>query len=125
MFVNRVISNDGLSLTPSGIQIDIRVPWYRSLPLSVVGITDVTIDSKRMDLSSVKFEVNGKSFHLNELGRHHEEWWYVLDSAFLHVPGVQFEPSSDHDVSVIVSIRPPYIPGFYRLTECTKRLRTN
>lgn len=125
MFVNRVISNDGLRLTEAGLQIDIRVPWYRSLPLSVVGVTEVRIDGKTIDLSSAKLEVNDKTFSLSELGGHPEEWWYVLDSAFLHLPGVQLEPGSEHDVRVTVSIRPPYIPGFYRLTECAKRLRVN
>lgn len=125
MFVNRVISNNGLAVTDKGVDIDIRLPWYRTLPLSVVGVTDVQIDGKKIDLTLLTFEVNGKTFHLNELAGQYTEWWYVLDSAFLHVPGVQILRGTEHQVRVTVSIRPPYIPGFYRLTECTKRMRAN
>jgi hypothetical protein len=125
MFVNRVISDNGLVVTESGIDIDIRLPWYRALPLSVVGVTEVEIDGKNVDLTSLTFEVNGKSYKLNELPAHYTEWWYVLDSAFLHVPGVTLQRGTEHQVKVTVSIRPPYIPGFYRLTECKKRLRAN
>ena len=125
MFVNRVISDNGLSVTDTGVDIDIRVPWYRALPVSVVGVTDVEIDGKRIDLTSLTFEVNGKTFRLDELSKQYSEWWYVLDSAFLHVPGISVEPGTEHQVKVTVSIRPPYIPGFYRLTECTKRLRAH
>ena len=125
MFVNRVISDNGLAVTATGVDIDIRLPWYRTLPLSVVGVTDVQIDGKPIDLASLTFAVNGKTFRLSELAAQYKEWWYVLDSAFLHIPDVQLERGSEHQVRVTVSIRPPYIPGFYRLTECTKRLRAN
>ena len=125
MFTNRVISDNGLTVTDSGVDIDIRIPWYRSLPLSVVGVTDVQIDGEPVDLTSVTLEVNGKTSRLNELASQSLEWWYVLDSAFLHVSGVQLQAGTEHEVRVTVSIRPPYIPGFYRLTECTKRLHAN
>ena len=125
MFVNRVISDNGLNVTETGVDIDIRVPWYRSLPLSTIGVTDVEIDGKKIDLTSLSFEVNGKAYKLHELPQQDSEWWYVLDSAFLHIPGLTLVRGSEHQVRVTVSIRPPYIPGFYRLTECTKRLRAS
>lgn len=125
MMVNRVISDDGLVVTDAGVDIDIRVPWYRALPLSVIGVTEVEIDGKKVDLTSVSFEVNGKNFQLADLANQYQEWWYVLDSAYLHVPTVTFPKGSEHQVKVTVSIRPPYIPGFYRLTECTKKLRAH
>jgi hypothetical protein len=125
MFVNRVISENGLSVTETGVDIDIRIPWYRSLPLSVIGVPDVEIDGKKIDLTSLTFEVNGKEFKLSDLPKQYGEWWYVLDSAFLHIPGLGLQRGSEHQVKVTVSIRPPYIPGFYRLTECVKRLRAN
>ena len=123
MFVNRVISDDGLTATESGIDIDIRIPWYRSLPLSVVGITDVEIDGRHIPIQDATLEVNGKTFRLGELKDHCNEWWFVLDSGFLHIPGLLLQHDTEHQVRVTISIRPPYIPGFYRLTECTKRMR--
>jgi Domain of unknown function (DUF6379) len=125
MMVNRVISDNGLVVTDTGVDIDIRVPWYRALPLSTVGVTEVAVDGKEVDLTSLTFEVNGKTYKLKELSKQFTEWWYVLDSAYLHVPGLTIERGSTHQVKVTVSIRPPYIPGFYRLTECTKKLRAH
>jgi len=125
MFVTRVISDNGLAVTDNGVDIDIRLPWYRALPLSTIGVTQVKIDGKEIDLFSVTFEVNGKTYRLDDLAKHYTQWWYILDSAYLHLPGLSLVPGSEHQVTVTVAIRPPYIPGFYRLTECTKRLRAN
>ena len=125
MFVKRVISDNGLAVTAKGVDIDIRLPWYRTLPLSVVEVTDVQIDGKPVDLTSLMFEVNTKTFRLSELAAQYTEWWYVLDSAILHVPSLRLDCGSEHQVRVTVSIRPPYIPGFYRITECTKYMRAN
>jgi sorbitol/mannitol transport system permease protein len=36
MMKNRVVSDNGLRSTESGFSIDVRLPWYRSLPLSTV-----------------------------------------------------------------------------------------
>jgi len=122
MFVTRVITDGGLKGTDSGFSVDIRVPWYRSLPLSTVSVPALAIDGERMSQSAISFQVNGMTYALEEISQHPEQWWFVLDSAFLIVKGKALEAGSKHVVSVTVGIKPPYIPGFYRLTECTKQL---
>jgi hypothetical protein len=122
MFVTRVISDNGLTRTGSGFDLDIRLPWYRSLPLSTVSIAELKIDGQSIAPDAIQFEVNGKIFALDELSQHPEEWWFVLDSAYLHVSGTTLQPGTQHKVTATVGIKPPYIPGFYRLTECTKQL---
>lgn len=122
MFVTRIISDGGLTATETGFCVDIRVPWYRSLPLSTVSVPHLSVDGEPIPPAAIRFQVNGKSYPLNELTQHSNEWWFVLDSAFLEVSGKKLTPGSSHTVSVTVGIKPPYIPGFYRLTECTKQL---
>lgn len=123
MFVTRVITDGGLKGTRAGFSLDIRVPWYRSLPVSTVSIAELKVDGQAIPADDIRFEVNGKTWGLEELRSHPEEWWFVLDSAFLHVGGKKLEPGSEHKVSVTVGIKPPYIPGFFRMTECTKQLK--
>ena len=42
----RVISDNGLRATPTGYRIDVRLPWYRSLPVSTVEVGEVSIDGR-------------------------------------------------------------------------------
>jgi hypothetical protein len=125
MMEHRVISDDGLSVTPNGCAIDIRLPWYRSLPLSVVEVGDVEIDGALIDRERIQFELNGESLRLNELRPRTQEWWYVLDSAILKIDGFPMARNKSHVVSVTVSIRPPYIHGFNRITKTTKTILVN
>jgi hypothetical protein len=125
MWVTRVISDGGLKISANGFTVDIRIPWYRSLPLSTVSIGELKVDGELISAERIRFELNGKTFAIDELRDHPEEWWFVLDSALLNVAGIELSNGSSHSVSVAVGVRPPYIPGFFRLTECTKQLTVN
>jgi hypothetical protein len=122
MMEHRVVSDGGLQVTPNGCAIDIRLPWYRSLPLSVVEVGDVEIDGTLIDRSRIRFELNGESLRLDELLPRTDDWWYVLDSAMLRIDGYAVARNEPHVVSVTVSIRPPYIHGWTRITKTTKTI---
>ena len=111
MMVTRVISDNGLKATNGGFDIDIRLPWYRSLPLSTVDVVDVGIDGQKIDPKNVRFELEGAQFRLDEMRRLTTKWWYVLDSALLHVKGVPIQRGKDYSVEVTVAVSPPYIPA--------------
>ena len=51
----RVISDNGLRATPTGYRIDVRLPWYRSLPVSTVEVGEVSIDGRVIEPSKVTF----------------------------------------------------------------------
>lgn len=123
MFASRVISDGGLKAGDSGVAIEIRLPWYRSLPLSTVEIGEVLLDGKPVDRNSMTFELNGKTLRLDQLPELYDEWWYVLDSGFIHIANRKVERGSQHEIQVSVGLRPPYIPGFYHVYGCTKQLR--
>ena len=121
MFATRVLSDTALRQTSAGYLIDIRLPWYRALPLSTVDVAALSVDGEPVDLSTIKFQLQDLSLKLDQLADQFSQWWYVLDSAYLLVPG-KLTVGKPHQVAVTIGIRPPYIPGFHRLTECQKTL---
>ena len=113
----------GLRATPRGTEIDVRLPWYRSLPISVVEVGGLRVDDQDVPPGDIRFEINGKSFDLHELPRHADEFWFVLDSAVLRLPGTKLVPGSDHEVELQLNLYPPYVPHLKWVTKVKKTLR--
>ena len=122
MMSHRVVSDNGLKALSNGCSISIRVPWYRSLPLSVFEVMDVSLDGCSVPLDQVQFSIEGETFPLSDLERRTGEVWYVLDDAYLNVSGVNVAQGEEHDVAVTLAIYPPYIKGYKRITRTEKRL---
>ena len=125
MQTNRVISDHGLSAAAAGYKIDIRLPWYRSLPLSTVEVGEVTFDGKAVDPAKIRFELEGRSYALSDMPELTEKVWFVLDSAFLNIEGPALPADSEHSVSVTLNLYPPYIRGLKRVSRETKTLRAS
>lgn len=123
--VERVIGEEGLSVGPDGLKLAMRLPWYRSLPFSTVEIGGLTIDDMPVDLSDALVEYDGKRWPLAANGEQVDSFWFVRDSAFLILPGRQEATGSEHRVSLIVNVSPPYIPGMKRTNPQTDTLRVN
>lgn len=121
--VERIIGEEGLSTSPDGIRLAMRLPWYRSLPFSVYEVASLAIDGEPVDLSDANVEYEGNSWPLAQLGEQTNAFWFVRDSAFLHLPSKTVEPGSEHEVSLVVHISPPYIPGMKRTNPQTQTLR--
>ena len=113
----------GLRATLKGAEIDIRLPWYRSLPVSVAEVGSLKVDGQDVPSSEIRFEINGKSFELQELPAQPGEFWFVLDAAVLRLPGLHLEPGTDHDVELQLNIYPPYVPHLKWVTKVRKTLR--
>jgi len=116
-------SRQGLRATANGAEIDIRLPWYRSLPISVVEIGSLTVDDHDVPPTDIRFEVNGKSFALQDLPSQSGEVWFVLDSAVLRLPRTRLQPGTDHDVELQLNLYPPYVPHLKWVTKVRKTLR--
>lgn len=122
MMNHRIISDDGLKAVGQGCTIDIRLPWYRTLPLSVVEVLEVTIDGGSIPLDGVELSLEGETFSLDGLERRTCDMWYVLDSAYLKIPSAPVVAGDEHDLSITLAIYPPYIKGYKRITRTDKRL---
>ena len=123
--VERVIGEEGLSSGPDGLRLAMRLPWYRSLPFSIFEVASLTIDGTPVDLAEARIEYADSSWPLAQNGDQINAFWFVRDSAFLHLPALQLEPGSQHEVSLTVHISPPYIPGMKRTDRQTETLRVS
>jgi hypothetical protein len=118
-----VIGPSGITATPDGVRIDIRLPWYRSLPLSTIEVAGVTIDGAPVDPAAMTFELEGRRFALDQLPDQVSTVWYVLDSAYLLLRGLPIKAGGETTVGVTLALYPPYIRGLKRMTAETKTLR--
>jgi len=66
---SKVFGDGGVAITPAGFRIDIRLPWYRSLPVSTVEIDSVSIDEVPVDRGNVTFELGDLKIALLPLFR--------------------------------------------------------
>jgi hypothetical protein len=120
--VERVIGEEGLSATPKGLRLAMRLPWYRSLPFSTVEVGSLSIDGEAVDLANAVIEYDGASWPLSENGEKVNSFWFVRDSAFLLLPGKDLPAGSSHDVALNIFVSPPYIPGMKRTNPQTDTL---
>ncbi|HWU04030.1 MAG TPA: DUF6379 domain-containing protein, partial [Novosphingobium sp.] len=120
--VERVIGESGLTASPQGLRLDMRLPWYRSLPLSTIRVEAATIDGQDMDLANALFEIDGSSWPLAAIAEEVDRFWFVLDSAFLILPGVHIAQGTQCRVSLTLALYPPYIPGMKRANAQTETL---
>ena len=117
----RVIGEGGLCATAEGWNLDIRLPWYRSLPVSTIEIDSLAVDGVAIDLDRVQFELEGRRLSVQAMAEQCELVWYVLDSAYLHFPAPT-QAEGAHDITLTLNLYPPYIRGLKRMTRETQRL---
>lgn len=121
-FSSLLLQSDGLRIGRLEMEIDVRLPWYRALPVSVVDVASLTIDGRSIERADIRLRVNGKSFDLDELADHVEEFWFVLDRAVLQAPVAGLEPGTRHEVEVQLDLYPPYIPHLKWVTRAKRML---
>ena len=119
----KLIRENSLRVEATGYAFDIRLNWYRSLPLSSVDILSLKMDGEQVPSDQIYFQVNGHTYPIQELVERFEELWFVQDSAglFVHQPG-KVQPGTAHTLEAEVSLRFPYMnigPGKF-LTNVTK-----
>ena len=123
--VERIIGEEGLSRSGDALRLAMRLPWYRSLPFSTVEVAGVEIDGAAIDLADARVEYEDHSWSLAEMGRQIDAFWFVRDSAFLALPGRSEAVGSEHAVTLLLHISPPYIPGMKRANRQSATLRVN
>lgn len=120
--VERVIGEEGLAATAGGLKLAMRLPWYRSLPFSVVEVGPLSVDGEAVDLADALIEYNGQHWPLAENGEKVDTFWFIRDSAFLVLPSLSAEVGETREVSLNLFISPPYIPGMRRTNPQTSTL---
>lgn len=123
MMVDKVIEDNGLRATIEGFTLKVRLPWYRSLPLSTVDVVSLSVDREAIPAAFIRFALNGGEWSVREMPRLTDQFWFVIDSGTLHVTRHPLERGTDHDIEVVLALYPPYIKGLRRMVRWTKKLR--
>lgn len=118
-----LIRQNSLRVTDDGYTFDVRLNWYRSLPLSSVDILSVKVDGELVPAGKIYFEVNNHQYTQAELYEKIDELWFVQDFAGVRVrqPG-RIKVGESHTIEAEISLRFPYMqigPGKF-LTNVTR-----
>ena len=87
---------------PQGLVLDLRLPWYRSLPLSVVMPSELLVDDQAVSLDGAWVEHEGRHYPMADLPDQVSAWWFVQDSVRLVVPQAPVPAAGPHEVVVKV-----------------------
>jgi uncharacterized protein DUF6379 len=120
---DRLLGEGSLTATRAGFDLAIRLPWYRSLPLSVIEPAELRINAQPVDLARVKVRINDKTIPNSELPGRTDEVWFVRDFLTLEVSGTPVTAGQDVDVQFTLNVYPPYIPGMCWVTRADRKLR--
>jgi hypothetical protein len=109
VLTENVIADDSLRPDGDGFAFDLRLPWYRALPLSSVEGLEVRIDGEPVPSDELRLTLDGRTYALSDLPPLYEDWWYVADPAEVWAPKEGGLPRGEHELDVTIAIRIPYI----------------
>jgi hypothetical protein len=104
-----VLRPDALRATPDALELDLHQHWYRSLPLTSVGVLDIQIDDEPVSTDDIAIEANGETFSFDELAERPDQWWFTTDAITVRVPCEGAKPGDQHRVRVDLGLLIPYL----------------
>ncbi|WP_322094333.1 C-glycoside deglycosidase beta subunit domain-containing protein [Paraburkholderia bannensis] len=96
----------------SGFSLELRLPYYRALGLSMVEKISLTIDGETVPCERMTLHVADGAFAVAELGSVDHARWGFGEVARIEVDGVNLQDSAgdDHEVQVEQHLRISYLP---------------
>jgi hypothetical protein len=119
MLKERILETVPVKVSDNVVQVSVRMPWYRALPLSCVTGVSLTVDGEEVPADTIRWVLSDQRYTLSELADRWDTWWYVLDSATVE-GAVTAELGDTADVQVKIGLLLPYIPagdGFLQIVE--------
>lgn len=115
---------EGSSADEAVARVPIRLPWYRSLPMSCMEALDIAIDDEPVSPDRVSFEIGGVRHSLPETAQLHDALWFVLDAAQALIQAPATLSPGDHRVSIAMTLRIPYSDPDFRPARFIQTART-
>lgn len=113
MFDKYIVCDDSLRARDDGRAggvVDVRMPYYRGLGLSMVEAVDLVLDGQPVPVASTTFSVHGNTYTFDQLPNVFDDRWEMGERAQLaFVTDGQLAPG-DHEVTVIIRLRISYMP---------------
>jgi Domain of unknown function (DUF6379) len=109
MLTEQVIRDGSLAAHEDGFSFDLRMPWYRALPLSSLEGLEVRIDGEPVPSDELRLSLGGHEYALADLPPLYDDWWYVADLASVRAPRAGGLAPGEHELDVTIALRIPYI----------------
>ncbi len=90
------------------LALEVRLPWYRSLPFSCVEALELSVDGEPVPADELRVIVKAQERRLGELRWLDDETWFVRDPIVVRAPRA-VAPGAPIDVRVALRVRIPYI----------------
>jgi hypothetical protein len=107
---NSLFAEKDVRRVDGAIAVSVQLPWYRSLWLSAVDDVDVTINGAAIAKDRIRFELEGRSYRVDELPQQSETLWFVADRPDIVVPLESVPaPGEKLTVEVVLTMRLLYM----------------
>ena len=94
----------------SGGVIEVRMPYYRGLGLSMVEAVDLTLDGNPVPADRTTFTVHGNTYSFAQLPSVVDDRWEMGERAQLAFETDEPLAPGEHEVAVSVRLRISYMP---------------
>jgi hypothetical protein len=94
---------------PGGV-VEVRMPYYRGLTLSMVEAVDLILDGEPIPPERTTFTVHGNTYTFEQLPQVTDDRWEMGERAQLAFETDQPLSPGEHDVAVTVRLRISYMP---------------
>jgi hypothetical protein len=88
--------------------VRVRLPWYRSIPLSSIVDLKFKIDGEDIPRTALRLQSNGYVYTLDQLHELMDELWFVLDTKTVEIHLDEPLPEGEHDVRLMAQMHIPY-----------------
>lgn len=121
MFDQYVVVADSLRQTSAGFSVNLRLPYYRGLGLSMVTV-DLWIDDAPVDPSDMTLTVHGNTHAVDALHEVLDDRWPFTEAATIEVRRPAPLDVDEHTVRARIHVRISYVPMGFSATD-TKVMR--
>jgi hypothetical protein len=113
MFDQYIVCEEGFRALDDGRTggvVEVRMPYYRGLTLSMVEAVDLTLDGQPVPPARTTFTVHDNTYRFDQLPTVTDDRWEMGERAELAFETDQPLAAGEHDVAVSVRLRISYMP---------------
>jgi hypothetical protein len=113
MFDKYIVCEDSLRTTDearTNAVVEVRMPYYRGLGLSMVEGVDLVVDGTPVPAAATTFTVHGNTYTMTELPTVLDDRWEMGERAEVGFAPAEPLAPGEHVVTAIVRLRISYMP---------------